>query len=118
MRWFAARFFWLKFVGERSPSKVLKLIALLLSFPCFEASHLFFKITYALNQRRLRRLCGKDLFLKFYNRRIPAGSVVDVFQSLREIERGLNRTEACYQFSRHVASPKSGRLPSALNVLV
>jgi hypothetical protein len=63
MQRFTACFFGLKFVSERSPSKILKLVALLLSFPCFKASHLLFKFTYSLNQRRLRRLCGENFFL-------------------------------------------------------
>ena len=114
MRWFAACFFWLKLVGERTPSKVLKLVTFLLSFPCFEASHFFFKATYALNQRRLRCLSGEDFFLEFYDRCVSAGRVVDVLQSLREIKRRLDCAETCNQFNRQIASSKSGTVsPSA-----
>jgi hypothetical protein len=54
----------------------------------------FFKIVCTFNQGRLRLLCGEDFFLKFYDRRIATGSVVDILQSLRDIERGLERANS------------------------
>jgi hypothetical protein len=49
--------------GDNSRSQLGKLVARLISFPVFEASHFCFKCAYFLNQLRLRRLCGEDLFL-------------------------------------------------------
>src|SRR3990167_7569400 len=106
MRWFSACFLWLKFVGERSPSKILKLVALFLSFPCFKCSHFCFKLVYALNQRRLRGLASEDFFLEFYDCRIATGCVVNILQSLREIEGGLKRAEASNRFTYHDVSSK------------
>lgn len=101
MNWFSTCFRFLQFISESAPSKVLKIIALLLSFPCFKASHFFFKIVYSLNQRRLRSLCGEDVFLKFYDRRVATDSIVNIFQSLRHIESGIKGAEAHYGFTKH-----------------
>jgi hypothetical protein len=106
MGWFSARFRFFQRVSERSPSKILKFIAVFLSFPCFKASHLFFKFTYSLQQRRLRLLASQDSFLEFYNGRIAPGGVVDILQSLRKIECGLERAKTSYQFSGHAVSSK------------
>src|SRR5580704_530580 len=53
---FSASFRFLKRVEERSGIIPLQFVALLLSFPAFQGSHFFFKLAYALNQRRLLRL--------------------------------------------------------------
>ena len=94
MRRFSICCLWLQRISKRIPSKIGQSIPLLLSFPIFKASHFCFKFVYALNQRRLRLLCGKDFFLKFYNRSVANGGVIDVLQSLREIESGLNGAES------------------------
>ena len=97
-----------KNISERSAAEVVQLVALLLSFPCFKASHFFFKLVYMFNQRRLLRLCGKDLFLKLYDRRVSDGSVVDILQSLRRIEQGLKDAEAGDYINRHAFSVNGG----------
>src|SRR5947209_4973919 len=86
MRWFGAAHSWLQHISERTPSQVLKLIILLFTFPCFKASHFFFKLAHALQTHRLRIACGEDFFLKFYDHSIATGSVIDVLESLREIK--------------------------------
>ena len=63
--------------------------SLLLSIPFFKASHFFFKFTYTINQRRLRLLRGQDFFLKFYDRGIATGSIINILQSLRNIKSGF-----------------------------
>jgi hypothetical protein len=89
MKWFGTLHAILHSISERSPSNFLKFIALLLCLPCFKLSHAFFKLAYSLNQLRLRRLCGENFFLKFYNRPVAGGDIVDIMQSLRHIKRGL-----------------------------
>ena len=111
MRWFASAFFFFKRIGETSRFQLVKLVAFLFSVPCFKISHLFFKFTYHLNQFRLRRLCGEDFFLKFYDRRVAAGGVVDILQSLRNIESGLNGAHASKYLSDHVSS-SNGKTPA------
>ena len=70
MAGFAACFRSLHHVSEGSRSTLGQAVALLLSVPCFRASHFFFKLAYALNQRHLLRLCGKDFFVEFYDHRL------------------------------------------------
>jgi len=106
MDWLSVCCLLLQKVSERSSTKVGQLVPLLLSFPCFKASHFFFKIAYALNQRKLRLLCGEDFFLKVYDSPVASGNIVDVLQSLRQIKRSLDRAEPHNQFSGHVVSPK------------
>jgi hypothetical protein len=101
MRGFAFLCLCLQNVSDSAP-KWFKFIFLLLSIPCFKASHFFFKLAYAINQRRLRRLCSEEFFLKFYNGRIAVGGVVNVLQSLREIEGSLKRAESSESFPYHV----------------
>lgn len=67
MRWLGAASVFFNRIGEILRVDFLKVIFFFLSLPFFKASHLFFKIAYALNQRRLRLLCGEDFFLKFYD---------------------------------------------------
>ena len=111
MRRFSTCFTLLKNTSERSSSKVLQFVALLLSFPFFHLSHFCFKLAYALNQRRMRRICGEDFFLKFYDRRVANGSVIDVLQSLRHIERGIKNAESCYDFWNQGDLLSDRRLP-------
>ena len=72
----AHRFFNRK--GNEARSQFCQLVALLVCFPIFQASHFFFKVAYLLNQRRLRLLCREDFFLQFYDRRVANGGVADV----------------------------------------
>lgn len=80
---------WLQAVDDRTAFRGAHFIALLVSFPCFKASHFFFKAAYLLQQRRLRGLCSEDFFLKFYNGCVPDVGVVHVLEGLRRIEKGL-----------------------------
>src|SRR5438876_441930 len=105
MRRFAILFPFFRDVREQSSIQVYKLIALLLSFPCFKASHFFFKLAYALQQHRLLLTSGEDFFLKFYSHRVARGGIVQVFQSLRNIEHGLERAKTSKNFANHAASP-------------
>jgi len=105
MRRFAAAHRFLRDVSERPLPDILKFISLLLCFPCFEASHACFKLAYRLNQRRLRLLCGEDLFLKVYDRRIATGGIVNILRSLRDIEGGLNGAHPSKNLGDHVLPP-------------
>ena len=107
MKRFGRLSIWFQRIGQRcaATSQLLQLIALLLSIPCFKASHFFFKLAYAVQQRRLRLACNEDFFLKFYDRRIASGSIVNVLQSLREIERGLKGAQASKNFPHHDSAP-------------
>jgi hypothetical protein len=106
MRRFGSLSLWFQNVSKSGPG-FFQLISLLLSFPCFKASHFFFKLAYTFQQRRLRRLCGEKFFLQFYDRRVATGSIVDVLQSLREIEGSLKGAEASESLRRGgaLASP-------------
>jgi hypothetical protein len=106
MRWFGAAGIRFQHVSETSPSQVLQLIALLFFFPCFKLSNLCFKGAYLLNQRRLRRLSSEYFFLKFYDRPIASGSIMNLTQSLRHIKSGLDGAQASKDFPDHaVISP-------------
>ncbi len=105
MRRFARASLWLKHAGEARMPNVLKLVALLLSIPCFKVSHLFFKLAYLVNCRRLRRLSGQNLFLEFYDGRVATGRVVDILQSLRQIKHRLERTDTAKNLRNHSSSP-------------
>jgi len=54
-----------------------------------------------------RRLCSDDFFLKFYHRRVANGGVIDVLQSLRNIERGLQAADASNSSPTILAPPLS-----------
>lgn len=84
--------------------QLLKFIPFLLSIPPFKASHFFFKLAYSVQERRLRLSCSQEFFLKFYDRRIATGSVVNILQSLRNIESGLNGAEASEYLTGHIES--------------
>lgn len=60
MRWFGRLHAFFQRIGERAGfSDWGQLISFLLCVPCFQASNFFFKIAYALNQRKLVRLSIK-----------------------------------------------------------
>lgn len=56
-------------ISERAHSSVFQFVTLLLCFPCFHLSNLFFKITYALQKRRALLLSRKNAALGFYEPR-------------------------------------------------
>lgn len=100
-------------IGKAPNSGYLtQFIALLLSFPCFKASHFFFKIVYALQQRRLRNLCPEDFFLQFYDCAIPNGGVVNILQTLRHIKHGLEGAEISGYLGNHAKRVQDGILPT------
>jgi hypothetical protein len=87
---------WFQRVSERwaTTNQLLKLIPLLLSFPCFKASHFFFKLAYAIQQRRLSRLgryCalhgGKDFSVQFPERIPEFDEVAGLYQFLQSLAR-------------------------------
>jgi hypothetical protein len=94
----------LQFIEKNARWQFLQFVALLCTFPCFKASHFFFKLAYALNQRRLRLLCGENFFLKFYDRPVASGNIVDVLESLHHIKRGLDSAQASDRFTNHGVS--------------
>ncbi len=49
----------------------------------------------------MRLLCGEDLFLKVYDRRIQTSGVVNIPQRLREIKRVLESTSPCEHLTDH-----------------
>jgi len=107
MTWFSNTHVFFNRQGNDSGSDLGKLVPLLIRFPIFQASHFSFKFVYALNQRGLRLLRSEDFFLKFYDSRIPARSIVDVLQSLRYVKSGLNSAETSKQLTHHdVSSPE------------
>lgn len=109
MDMFNAGFFILQRINQRSESPILKYVALLLCVPCFKGSHFCFKIVYAINQRRLRRLCGENFFLQFYDRPVAGNGIVNILQSLRHIKRGLEGAHATSKyFSHYGVSSRSG----------
>ena len=63
MRWLGALSLWFQGISKKSVAHCFQLVALLLSIPCFKASHFFFKIVYSLQQRRLRELGGEGFVL-------------------------------------------------------
>ena len=105
MKWFASFHAWLHGISKNARTDFGKLVALLFCIPCFQASHFFFKAAYALQQRRLRMLCGKEFFAEFYSYRIARGGIIQILQSPRKIERALERAETSEKFSSHGASP-------------
>jgi hypothetical protein len=104
MHWFGALYLRLHGINNGPGSESLHFIFDTLGIPLFKASHFFFKLSYALNQRRLRLLCGEDLFLKFYDRRISDGGIIDILQSLRRIVQGLEYAKSSQEIGGHVNS--------------
>lgn len=95
----------LKNVGDESRSELLKLVAFLLTFPFFELGNLLFKVVYTLQQRRLRRVCSENTFLKFYDSRIPSGRRIHVLHGLRDIHHRLERAYPAKDLSDHLNTP-------------
>jgi hypothetical protein len=61
MRWFGRLSIFLTNIGERTSPDVFKLVFFLLSTPCFQFGHFFFKLACFFNQCRLRLLCVEVL---------------------------------------------------------
>src|SRR5580704_1427428 len=94
MGWFSVLHAFFRDISEKALPKVLKFIALLICAPCFKVSHFYFKCAFGLQQRRLRRLCDEDFFLKFYDCPIASGRFVDTLKSLGHIKCGLDGAQS------------------------
>jgi len=100
MRRFGAACIFFQRVSKNARSDLFEMVALLLSFPCFEASHLCFKVTYLVQKRRALLLCRKcsilgiyDLRLEFDHLPLKRRSIPEAYHSLRNILGRLERTE-------------------------
>lgn len=96
MRWLAGQHFRLRLVCEDTGSNLGKLVARLFSLPVFKLYDLLFKISYTLNQFRLRRmgshssgLRGHDYACQFDSLFADQHSVADADHRLRDIGRSL-----------------------------
>jgi len=87
--------------SHNTRSDLSELVASLICLPISQVSYLFFKPAYACNELRLGLLCGEEFFLKFYDRTVARGNIVDVMQSLRYIKSGFDSAEAGEYFSNH-----------------
>lgn len=79
---------------------VFQFVLLLFSFPCFEISHLSFKLAYALQHRRALLLCRKcgvvsidQLGLEFDELPLKRGSIPETYHRLRNILCRLERSQ-------------------------
>lgn len=95
-------------VDEDTWGQFVKLVALLLSFPCFEAHNFCFKLSYTLMQKRLRilgRECalmgGEDLSLQFEGLRIHERNVTKLHKSLNEVARRLESRKRVSDADNH-----------------
>jgi hypothetical protein len=51
---------------------------------------------------------GEDFFLEFYDRSVATGSVINILQSLRKIESGLQGANTIKYLSDHVCFSNAG----------
>ncbi len=92
---------WLQSISKRPGAKCYHLIAIFLSFPCFELSHLFFKFSYALQEQRAlivnrenARLAFQKLPLEFDKLPLKRRSVPETYDTLRNILERAERAES------------------------
>ena len=114
MRWFGTAHAFFKSVhNSQSVPNTLKLVSLLLCFPCFHASDFFFKLAYFINHRRLIRigrkcaaLGGQNGALKLNHLSLDFGQRVELEKALRdvtsELEAGNRALNECHV---HVDTP-------------
>ncbi len=97
---------WLKAVSDRTGSKTLHFVTLLLSFPVFQVDNLLFKFSYAPSVRRpcilsreqaLLRFKNKSLELDFYA--IDGGLRFGSVQSLNEVLHRLETAKSRCDFA-------------------
>jgi hypothetical protein len=102
MRRFAsASLFFQHIAQDISPLTQLgEFVFLLLGVPCSKVSHFFFKLTYAANQRRMRRLnryysiWGRDDLVLEFEPFLPSdSSIVSIYNELRKIYDSTQRCE-------------------------
>lgn len=94
MNWLGSLCFRLQNISKSSTTMIGQLIPLLLSFPCFKLSHLFFKTAYFLQQRHLVRLgreCaalgGKNYSLQVDNLSLHGSNLFEIKKALSNISR-------------------------------
>jgi hypothetical protein len=109
MNWFGTLFLFFQNISKRSGSQGFQLVALLFGIPCFEISNRSFKIAYAINQRRLRRvglncasLGGHDLSIEFNELGRIIASAPKGRKGLDDVRRALERAERATDFSKTV----------------
>ncbi len=96
MRCFSAAFGFFQNVGKRAVPNVAAFIARFFSLPCLKASYFFFKIAYAIQQRRLiclGRKCatlgGNDLSKKFPKVIPEFDEIAGLYEFLKRIPRRI-----------------------------
>lgn len=89
MRRFALFHSFFRYVGEQAGVEIFQFVALLICIPCFKCSHFFFKLAYALQQRRALILCCErgvvsvdELGLKFDELRLKGRTIPQALSSL------------------------------------
>jgi len=116
MRWSASAFFFLQNIHQGGVPHIFKLVAFLLSSPCFKFSHLCSERSHLLQQRQLVRLAGKrtalggkDVALQFNDLTLDGGSLLEAKEALRYICRRLERANSGSNRStiNHYATPDS-----------
>jgi hypothetical protein len=112
MNWFGAACLFFQNASKRPSKNLFQLIPLLLSFPCFEISHLFFKLAYFFQQRKaliLSRKCtvvGIDDFgLEFDKLPLKRGSIPETYHCLRNILCRLERSQGARECGHVNHSP-------------
>ena len=92
MIWFNALHFRFNHASKSAKPEILQFVSLFLCFPCFEVSHFFFKLAYALQHRRALILCRKrgivgvyQLGLKFEKLPLKRRSIPETYHCLRDI---------------------------------
>ena len=113
MRWFAVGAFFLESVSNRSDSDLIKFIALFFRIPFLKGNQFSFDINL-LNQRRLRLLCGEDLFAQLYGDPLPRGGIVHILKGLSDIKHRLETANPSEYFCNHQSKlpPNSADLGS------
>ena len=115
MRWLAVCHARLRHVGEGTTIYGLEFVALLLAFPVFKLHNLLFKISYTIQQRKLRnigsecaRLGGQDYSLQFDNLALDYGSIADTYHGLQDcyggIEGRFKRSHGAKVYNHHITS--------------
>lgn len=91
MLWLSILHAVLQRIGRHAVTDFGQLVPLLLSIPCFKLGYFFFKLSYRVQQLRLRRLgryCaalgGHDFSREFENLRLDQVGVVNIFHGLRD----------------------------------
>jgi hypothetical protein len=84
-------------VDKKAPF-LFQYIALLLTFPCFEASHFFFKLAFFFQERRIALAGGENLLLQSDDRAVTSNRLTHAYEILRRIEHRLKPSNA----SEHV----------------